>query len=241
MQRDKLFSLSYILNGQTKSIHKILKRASLLLPGSENEYARLKDHFNCCTKYCIVYNGIDNRTFPRFPDAVKDENLILNVARIEGIKNQLNLIKALNGTKYRLLIIGSPAPNHISYYKTCRKIAKSNITFMGHLPQRQLVQYYQQANVHVLPSWFETTGLSSLEAAAMGCRVVISDRGDAKEYFGPEAFYCDPASPKSIYDAVEKATAEPKNSYLEYKVRTSYSWEKTSLQTLQAYNQIIQK
>jgi glycosyltransferase involved in cell wall biosynthesis len=111
----------------------------------------------------------------------------------------------------------------------------------SHMPQPQLVQYYQQAKVHVLPSWFETTGLSSLEAAAMGCRVVISDRGDAREYFGSEAFYCDPGSPKSIYDAVEKAAVEPKNSYLEYKVRTSYSWKRTSLQTLQAYNQILQK
>src|SRR3954468_23982257 len=45
--KDKLPGLSYILNGHTKSIDRILKRASLLLPGSENEYERLKNRFNC--------------------------------------------------------------------------------------------------------------------------------------------------------------------------------------------------
>ena len=33
----------------------------------------------------------------------KDPLMVLCVARIEGIKNQLNLIKALNNTEYQLL------------------------------------------------------------------------------------------------------------------------------------------
>jgi len=37
--------------------------------------------------------------------------------------------------------------------------------------------------VHMLPSWFETTGLSSIEAAVMHCNIVITDKGDTREYF----------------------------------------------------------
>lgn len=240
LRRDKVRCFSYVVNGQAKSIDKILKQARLLLPNSENEYQRLKHRYNCSTKYSVVYNGIDSRTFTASKQVEKDDKLVVCAARIEGIKNQLNLIRALNGTEYTLLVIGSPAPNQISYYNTCRKIAKSNITFIGHLPQNELVQYYEKARVHVLPSWFETTGLSSLEAAAMGCNVVITDKGDAKEYFGEDGFYCDPASTASIYGAVKKAASQPTNDYLINKIRTQYTWKRASLKTLQSYYQIIQ-
>ena len=60
----------------------------------------------------------------------KDDKLILCVARIEGIKNQLNLIRALSGTNFHLLIIGSHSKNHKSYYEQCKAEAGSNIEFL---------------------------------------------------------------------------------------------------------------
>ncbi len=79
----------------------------------------------------------------------KDPDLVLCVARIEGIKNQLNLIKALNNTRYRLVIIGAPAPNQMPYYNECRKQAASNISFINHLPQEALTDWYQLAGIHI--------------------------------------------------------------------------------------------
>jgi glycosyltransferase involved in cell wall biosynthesis len=102
-----------------------------------------------------------------------------------------------------------------------------------------LLAYYQKAKVHILPSWFETTGLSSLEAAAMGCNVVITDRGDAKEYFGQNAFYCNPSCTNSIYKAVEQASLHRHNKKLQEKILSKYTWQQASLQTLQAYKQVI--
>ena len=86
------------------------------------------------------------------------------------------------------------------------KLAAKNIHFIDHLPQEELIHYYQKAKVHVLPSWFETCGLSTLEAAAMGCNIVITNKGYASEYFNDHAFYCDPSSPASILDAIYKAS-----------------------------------
>ena len=106
--------------------------------------------------------------------------MVLCVARIEGIKNQYNLIRALNDTAYKLILIGDAAPNQKGYYRQCKKIAAANISFLDYLPQEQLVDHYAAAKVHVLPSWFEVCGLSSLEAAAMGCRLVITDNGYAE-------------------------------------------------------------
>jgi glycosyltransferase involved in cell wall biosynthesis len=136
-------------------------------------------------------------------------------------------------------LIGAASPNQAAYYKECKRIAAPNIKFLGHLPQQELIPYYQQAKVHVLPSWFETTGLSSLEAAAMGCQVVITEKGDAKEYFEQGAFYCDPASPSSIYAAIERAAQQENNEALRLKIFSRYTWEQATLHTLNAYKEVI--
>ncbi|HEV3225025.1 MAG TPA: glycosyltransferase family 4 protein [Puia sp.] len=238
---DKLMSLSYTWKGQKKSIHEIIKKAKLIMPNSTSEYNRIKELYGCCTNYIIVPNAVDHDLFRFNKKIKKDPKLVLCIARIEGIKNQINLIRALNNTSYQLIIIGAPAPNQLSYYQMCRELAADNILFIDHIPQEELVAYYQKAKVHVLPSWFETTGLSSLEAAAMGCNLVITDKGDTKEYFGSHAIYCSPSSPESIYAAIEKASSLPFDEKLQVKIASHYTWQEASQLTAKGYKKIIYK
>jgi len=233
--RDHLASLDYTWKGQRKSIMEILGKVNMILPNSESEYRRIQQKYHSEVKYAVVPNGIDPALFKNNPEIKKDEHLVLCVARIEGIKNQLNLIRALNNTGFSLLIIGTHAPNQADYHRQCLEIAAGNITFIEHLPQEELVPYYLKAKVHVLPSWFETTGLSSIEAAVMGCNIVITDKGDTREYFENDAFYCDPSSPQSILEAVEKASEAPKDEKLRQKILNQYTWKHTAIQTLKAY------
>jgi glycosyltransferase involved in cell wall biosynthesis len=237
--KEKLMSFSYVWKGQKKSIHEIIKKAGLILPNSTSEYLRIKELYDSQTPCVVVPNAVDNELF-RFNGSVrKDPNLVLCIARIEGIKNQANLIRALNNTKFRLLLIGAPAPNQASYYQMCRNIAASNIRFINQIPQDELVEYYQKAKVHVLPSWFETTGLSSLEAASMGCNLVITDKGDTREYFGSHATYCSPESPESIYAAIVKASLKPMDENFQKKISTQYTWKQASQHTATAYKIIM--
>jgi glycosyltransferase involved in cell wall biosynthesis len=233
--KDYLASIAYTWKGQRKSIIEILKNAKLILPNSESEYKRVNKNYKSAVKYRVIPNGINPALF-EFDDTVeKDDSLVLCVARIEGIKNQANLIKALNNTSFRLLIIGAAAPNQLNYYNECKAVAAGNITFINHIPQHELVKYYQQAKVHVLPSWFETTGLSSIEAAIMGCSIVITDKGDTREYFGDDAFYADPASPNSILQAIKKAANAPLNNNIRTKILKQFTWQQAAKQTLKAY------
>ncbi|MEP6728372.1 MAG: glycosyltransferase family 4 protein [Bacteroidota bacterium] len=233
--KDRLMSLEYIWKGQRRTIIEILKQAALLLPNSHSEYKRLIQQYNCVTDHVVIPNGVDTGLFS-FNNAIeKDPRLVLCVARIEGLKNQVNLIRALKNTNFNLVIIGAAALNQTSYYHTCREIATGNIHFIEHLPQEELVSYYQKAKVHVLASWFETTGLSSLEAAAMGCNIVVTDKGDTREYFGNDASYCDPGSPENIYNTIEKAATLPTNGFLQQKILAQYSWEEATIRTMEAY------
>lgn len=237
--KDKLMSKAFLWKGQRHCIKKILQNTSALLPNSFSEYIRLAKRFGQQPNYFIIPNGINPQIFAFNSLIKKDAYLIVCAARIEGIKNQLNLIKAINNTKYRLLIIGTAAPNQKAYYDECKKSACQNIEFIENIPQTELMQYYQTASIHVLPSWFETTGLSSLEAAAMGCKIVVTAKGDTKEYFGNNAFYCDPSSPESIYAAIEKASVHQFENRLLEKILTKYTWQKATVTTLVAYKKVI--
>lgn len=237
--RDRLHSKRFLWKGQRGSIAEILQRASMLLPNSHSEFNRLSASFLHTVPYVKVNNGADEELFGYAGNWQRDPDMVVCAARIEGIKNQLNLIRALNGTRFNLYIIGSPTPNQPGYYRACRQLAGPNVFFTGPLSQSELSDYYQRATVHALPSWFETTGLSSLEAAAMGCRPVITRKGDAEEYFADAAWYCDPSDPASIRDAVERAAASPCNEVFRQHVQKEFTWRKAAEQTSEAYRKVL--
>jgi glycosyltransferase involved in cell wall biosynthesis len=238
-KKDSLRSKSYLWKGQQRSIREILLRASLLLPNSLSEYEMIRAAYQVNKEYAVVYNGIDPMLFGTRPSFEKDVKLVISAARIEGRKNQLNLIKALNDSPYRLLLTGLPAPNQKKYYEECRRNASSNIVFCGRVPVQTLLDYYAKAKVHVLPSWHETCGLSTLEAAAMGCNIVISDKGFTREYYGEDAFYCDPADPVSIRRAIDAAAGADAPLQLQQKIFRDYTWSKAAADTLQAYKKML--
>lgn len=233
-------SIEYLFSGHRASVIKVAEKATLLLPNSLSEYERFKKHYQIDCPFKVVYNGIDTEIFlPEEDDKNRNLKQILCVGRIEGNKNQLNLIRALNNTEFELYIIGKPAPNHTNYYEKCRAMAGHNIHFLGFLPHEELSAFYPKTKVHVLPSWNETCGLSSLEAAYSGCNIVVTDKGDTAEYFGKDAWYCDPASPESIYAAVKDAAESPANTNLRQKIKDKLNWQQTAHDTLHAYHSVL--
>ncbi len=239
LRKDRLMSKSYLWRGHYGSIRYILKRASLVLPSSEAEYERMTAMYKITPPCHIVPNGVDQLLFGAPSPVEKEKELVLCAARIEGIKNQVNLIKALNNTRYKVIIAGAPSPNQPGYYRHCRKIAADNIFFADHLPQEELLSYYQRAKVHILPSWFETCGLSTLEAGMAGCNVVITGKGYAHEYFRDHAFYCDPASPASIRKAVDRAAGQTVSGKLRKRIEELYTWPLTAATAANAYRKVL--
>lgn len=243
-RKEKLKSWLFIWYGQKKSIQTLLQQASMLLPNSKNEYERLYKHYQISQKFIIIPNAIDleifsqNRTNPYYD---KFKNSIICVARIEGLKNQLNLIKAVNKTNHKLFIIGQKASNQSKYYKKCLEEASKNpnIEFIDHLTQEELASIMKMAKIHALVSWFETTGLVSLEAAFAGCNIIISDKGDQREYFQNAATYCNPENINDIINAIDIAYNKPIDAVFIEKIQKEYNWEKTAEKTFNAYNEIL--
>jgi glycosyltransferase involved in cell wall biosynthesis len=209
--------------------------ADVLLPNSHSELKRIKACFPQAAgkRMAVVRNAVDEKVFDPAvvsvdPEIEKYRGAILCVARIEGLKNQLNLVRACNGLPWPLLLIGQPGPNHRAFYEKIKAEAGPNIKLLGSIDHNLLPQYYKVARVHCLISWMETTGLSSLEAGIMGNNIVVSTRGDVRDYFKDFAYYCEPDSVESIRRAVIKAYESPVDPGLVQLIRENYTWAKAA-------------
>ncbi|BDS09654.1 glycosyltransferase family 4 protein [Aureispira anguillae] len=236
---EKIPYIPYLWLGQKKSIQKILKNAACLLPNSLSENARLQASYQVERPFTVIPNGVDLNKFKTTAKPIRQKKQLICVARIEPMKNQLNLIKAIQGSDYQLKIIGDSAPNHNNYYQECKKTAGENVEFIARIPQEELVAHYLTAEVHILPSWFETTGLVSLEAAYLGCKVVISPKGDTKDYFKDYAYYCQPDSPESIRAAIDQAVEAAYSPLLRNLIIKEYNWQNAAKLTYTAYSNIL--
>lgn len=238
-----------ITRGYTELQRELVALADAFLPNSMSEMRRLERDLGISVSADRVFpvpNGID----PGFyhtdtlagcePPAhlARYSNCVLCVARIGGAKNQLGLIRALRDFDRDVVIVGKASAVQALYLRRVRREAGKHVHILGFVTEREKRWLYHLARVHVLPSWIETTGLSSLEAAAMGCSIVTTSRGDARDYFGDLAHYCDPADIGSIRAAVVRAYENGPPSHLAEVVRERYTWDRAAEATLGAYAQV---
>ncbi len=214
----------------------------MLLPNSTSEYRRFEAVYGAVRPHRVVPNGVRLTSVTKSYEAVPEyEGAVLCMGRIEARKNQLRLIEAINGSSLRLFIHGDPSPNAAGYAAACAAAAGTNVQILPPLSGAALYAAYASAKVHVLPSWFETTGLSSLEAAAMGCNIVVTDRGDTRDYFGDRAWYCEPGNTGSIRAAVEAAHAAPVDAGFRQEILERFTWRRAAEETLAAYQEVLKQ
>jgi glycosyltransferase involved in cell wall biosynthesis len=213
-----------------------IESADLLAPNSKSEARAIREELGTSTPAHIVPNCVDSRLFvlPESSSQARRSG-VLYVGRIEPHKNQLALIRALAGTGISLKIVGPVHPHHTSYLNVCQKAADSNVEFVGEVAHSKLVELYQRTEVHAMPSWFETTGLSSLEASVCGAAVVSTDRGYVRDYFGADAHYADPASVTSIRAAVLRALEAGHSDALRERILGNFTLQHAARETLAAY------
>jgi len=225
---------------------RMMEIADLLIPNSELEARQLYRYFHVPKmKVRVVPNGVDSVFSEANPEAfiaqygLKD--FVLCVGRIEPRKNQLNLIRAVKGTKIPLVIIGKSVSLYKKYYEACLREAGPHVHFLGGLPHGSelLRSAFAACEVFVLPTWLETPGLAALEAGLAGAKVVITQEGATREYFKDLVEYVSPNDLQDIRTKIEAAVQKPKNDALKRHIQSHYSWESVAEKNLQAYAQVL--
>lgn len=231
---------------------RLLQRAIRVLPNSQSEADLLQWVFALPGSFqgrvSVVPNGIDTDLYGEVPGPSQAflqkygiRDFVLEVGMINPVKNQLGLIEATFDLPVPLVFLGQIHPAFKEYGDACqiRARERGRVIFIDRLPHNELPGIYALAAVHVLPSWRETPGLVSLEAAAAGCRIVSTSIGSAKDYFGNLAWYCQPDDLSSIRKAVESALQAPVPSQLRQRVLAEFNWRRAGEVTISAYQNVL--
>jgi glycosyltransferase involved in cell wall biosynthesis len=208
--------------------------ADVLLPASEVEAYLYGERLRVSrVPFVVAPLGVDDEAFAVARSDVRAG--VLCAARVEPKKNQAALLYALHDVDVEVTIVGGAYD--AQYLALCRRWATPRTRFIEHAPQAEVVRMMARATVHAHPSWLESPGLASLEAAAAGARIVTGDRGCEREYFGPDVDYADPADPAAIRAAVLRALdrgPRDRGDALERRLG-ALTWQRTGSATLEAY------
>ncbi len=208
--------------------------ADVVLPASEVEAYLYGERLRVSrVPFVVAPLGVDDEAFAVERPRVRAG--VLCAARVEPKKNQAALIYALRDADVDLTLVGNAFDER--YLALCKRWATPRTRFVGHAEHAEVVRMMARAAVHAHPSWLESPGLASLEAAATGARVVVGDRGCEREYFGPDVDYADPADPATIRAAVLRALERgprDRGDALERRLG-AHTWQRTAEATLEAY------
>ncbi|MGM9973145.1 MAG: glycosyltransferase family 4 protein [Clostridiaceae bacterium] len=178
-----------------------------------------------------------------------DTPYILYVGGFSPRKNILGLIEAYSklvdkkGKDIKLVIAGKKGKSYQLYKERAQKLALSDcIIFPGFIPLEHMPMFYNSALFLVYPSHYEGFGLPPLEAMACGTPVIASNTTSIPEILGDSAILVNPydtdALGESIYSLSEDKSCRSKLIEMGLYRAASFSWNKTAVNTLKAYNSI---
>jgi glycosyltransferase involved in cell wall biosynthesis len=221
--------------------------AEAITPNTAEEGKLFVDAFGIPENHVIVVpNGVEERfvhaTSVLFEREYGIKNFILAVGNIgPERKNILRLIEALESIDHPAAFIGHIEDTPSG--RACLERASRNprLLIVGAIPHDSmlLASAYAACDVFVLPSQFETPGIAALEAGLAGAKIVITQLGGTKEYFGDDAIYVEPTSTENIAQGIQSALKNKKDNRLRTRIQKEFLWEKVGVKTKQVYENIL--
>lgn len=226
----------YLYFGQRRSISILAHRAKKLLCTTSSEAERIKANLQPKAEPLVIKPGLHDRFFEPFKEQPRSGVLV--VARFEKLKNQLAVIEAANELNIPLTLIGNAAKNQQEYFEQCRALAKDHVTFLPYVPSAELINYYRQAEIVVVPSQFETFGLVALEAWSQGCKLILSNKMESAEHFEEKAHFFNPDSTRELIEKLKLALSSEQPNITPSELE-NWKWIKVAEEVKDIYENTI--
>jgi glycosyltransferase involved in cell wall biosynthesis len=194
----------------------------------------------------IINNGIDIEDFKCNEHLKTNPDQLLFVGRLDAIKGIIPLVKAMAKIpQARLKIIGDGEEKQ-TLLSIIKKHQLHNVTLLGAQPIETVREYIHKSFALILPSFYETQGIVSMEANACCKPVAASNIAGIKEVVR-DKYNGVLFAPGSIDDMVEKITfllnnpekAEEMGKNGRKLMEERFSWEKIAHQTVAYYTRLL--
>lgn len=210
--------LDYFLFGLMEKFS--INNATLVNSPSQNLAILVRDKFKYDSNVRIIYNPIDTDKFAPINRPPKKSDQTVNVlfaGRLEDRKGVHILARAIptivkSGYPVQFTLLGRDChglDGMVSMREYITKMLKSeggldSVKFMDPVPYHQLVEYYQRADIMVVPSLYDNSPYTCLEAMSCGVPVVGTSAGGMPEYIddGENGIIVPPDNPGSLATAI---------------------------------------
>ncbi|MCP4591339.1 MAG: glycosyltransferase [bacterium] len=202
------------------------------------------------TGFKVLRNGVDSAHFRpgeyraenrRRLSLPTDRTILLAVGNLSTVKNHQLILEAIHtanlpADRYTLAIVGEDRLNGQLQRWAAAKLPEHDIRFPG--VKRTIVDWYQAADVLLLPSRSEGLCNALLEAMACELAVVATDVPGNREVLRNEVtgLLAPPENPQAFGAAIRRLVAEPKlRRRLGHNARTHVCEEYSLPHTVDAY------
>lgn len=169
-----------------KFVERNLSKADMILSTSVAMAEETKKYTDKSIE--ITPFGVDIDVFKPLENKYEEKNNIVigTVKTLEKIYGIDYLIKAFSilCKKYENITLEIAGTGSQREYlnKLCSDLNIANkVTFLGYISQKQVVEAFNRFDVAVIPSDFESFGVSAVEAQACGTATIVSDAGGLPE------------------------------------------------------------
>ena len=226
-----------------------IKWASKIITPSESTKKDLVKFYKVnADKIKVIYHGVNSIKYQvlsiKRPN--KENFSILFIGRLEKRKNLVNLIKAfkifkesykLQATSYKLILAGKAGFGFAEIKKAIQDSPyKKDIVLKNYVSEEEKGELYKNADLFILPSFYEGFGLPILEAMSYGIPVICSNTSSLPEAAGDAALLIDPNNPEEIAGAMNKVFSDDnlRKEMIEkgFENVKKFSWERCARETM---------
>jgi glycosyltransferase involved in cell wall biosynthesis len=170
----------------------------------------------------------DGVTLDRELAARTGEDYVLCVGNLTPSKNLAPVTRALAAAGIPVVVVGAAGSRRVFTQES--PLDAPGIHLAGRLSDGELALLLKNARALVFPSLYEGFGLPLVEAQALGCPVIASDRASIPEVAGDGAVYFDPTRPEDAVRRVRELDAEERKRLVANGRRNiaRFSWDRTA-------------
>lgn len=198
----------------------------------------------------VLYNGIDTNKFKPVPGIKRSHQRIMATASADApMKGLAYLLKAYaqllkDYPDLELMVVGKPKEDGDTEKLLKKLKLVDKVQFVSGITTTQLVEYYAQATIAVVPSLYEGFGLPAGEAMACGVPLVSTTGGALPEVVGDAGILVEPANEQALASAIDDLLKDPsKREALGVQARQhieeQFCWDKLAIDMSHYYHRVI--
>jgi glycosyltransferase involved in cell wall biosynthesis len=235
-----------------------VKKATEIIVPSQTTKKDIIEYYKVNEKKIkVIYHGFASNQQSAISNQQSANKYILFVGTIQPRKNIKGLIEAFEklhedktnicesstNNNIKLVIVGGKGWLSKKIFEKAKKSKfSSDIIFTGQVSPDKLLEIYQNAEVFVLPSFYEGFGLPILEAMANGVPVIAGNNSGMVEIVGEAGILINPYKPEEIAEAIKKVIQDKnfKEKLVEkgLKQAKKFRWEKCAEKTMKVLNEV---